>query len=161
MLRRKSIALQKELLGVLSPEEEKQFIFGCIFYEEYTKEGRHAISKRKAATLSDDVIKLILKAIMLSNLDLEKDKEAFLTCDRLSDELAVRYPIPKEEVKESLRRFKENHKEFFEMDNDKLGYFVFMDETESQTCDNCKYLDDCDAEYQQEQPNYCENWERR
>lgn len=38
---------------------------------------------------------------------------------------------------------------------------IEMIETEVRTCDNCKYLDDCDPEYQQEQPNYCENWERR
>lgn len=34
-------------------------------------------------------------------------------------------------------------------------------EAESQTCDTCKYFDDCDPEYQQEQPNWCENWEHK
>ena len=32
-------------------------------------------------------------------------------------------------------------------------------EAESQTCENCKYLDECPEEYKQEQPNWCENWE--
>ncbi len=150
MLRKKSIALKEDLRGVLSPEEEKQFIYGCILYEEYTKNGRFSIGKRKAASLSDDDIGFIVKAIMLSNLDLINDKVAFLTCERLGDELVKRNPIPEEDTEESLRQFKENHKEFFE-----------MTETEARTCDNCKYLDDCDPEYQQEQPNYCENWERR
>lgn len=35
-----------------------------------------------------------------------------------------------------------------------------MDERdEVYTCDNCLYRDDCDTEYKQEQPNWCENWE--
>lgn len=148
MLRKKTIALREDLRGgVLSPEAEQQFIFGCIFYDEYTKENISAISKRKAASLSNDIIKLILRAIMLSNLDLENDKIAFETYDRLSAELANRYLVSKAQVEASLRRFKENHKEFFE--------------DEASTCDNCKYLDDCPAEYQQEQPNYCENWESK
>ena len=33
-------------------------------------------------------------------------------------------------------------------------------EAESQTCETCKYADECPAEYKQEQPNYCENWEQ-
>ncbi len=32
-------------------------------------------------------------------------------------------------------------------------------EAESQTCETCKYLDECPEEYKQEQPNWCENWE--
>lgn len=27
------------------------------------------------------------------------------------------------------------------------------------TCDECKYCDECPAEYKLEQPNYCENFE--
>ena len=50
--------------------------------------------------------------------------------------------------------------ELYRMTNDELSYFVFMNETEKQTCDTCKYADDCPAEYKQEQPNYCENWEK-
>ena len=31
---------------------------------------------------------------------------------------------------------------------------------EEQTCDSCKFLDECPEEYRQEQPNWCENWEQ-
>lgn len=32
--------------------------------------------------------------------------------------------------------------------------------TDIQTCDNCKYTDDCPEDYKAQQPNYCENWEQ-
>lgn len=28
-----------------------------------------------------------------------------------------------------------------------------------QSCENCKYCDECPEEYKSIQPNWCENWE--
>lgn len=146
MLEKKTIALNQELRGVMSPDEEKAFIFGCVFYEEYTNEGETPISKEKAASLSDEAIDLIILAIFHSNLDLETDRVAYDTWKVLNEEMEKRHPTPKADVGESLRQFKEKHKDLFEI---------------TPSCDNCKYLDDCPSEYQQEQPNYCENWESK
>ena len=48
------------------------------------------------------------------------------------------------------------------MDYDELDFFLYMNGKEQfePTCDNCRFLDNCPAEYKQEQPNYCENWEQ-
>ena len=73
-------------------------------------------------------------------------EEYLLNASVVEFESTEGYSEYKAQVEASLRRFKENHKEFFE--------------DEASTCDNCKYLDDCPAEYKQEQPNYRENWEQ-
>lgn len=50
------------------------------------------------------------------------------------------------------------------MDMKDIGYFLYMEQQEQQkrelpTCGNCKYLDECPAEYQEQEAGYCENWE--
>ena len=108
-----SIILDKEWLGLLTPEQERRFVFGCVFYEQFTNEGEHPITAEKAAEMSDEAINLTMSAIFLSDIDVEHDRVAFDTLECLWDELEKRHPTPKEEIEESLRRFKEKHREFF------------------------------------------------
>ena len=43
---------------------------------------------------------------------------------------------------------------------DLVEYVPSADSEEANTCENCKHLDGCPADYQQEQANWCENWEQ-
>lgn len=107
-----SLVLRKDLLGKLSEEREKAFIFGCLLYEEYTNEGTAPISKEQAAALTDNAIRLLIRAIFLSDVDFEKDEVASITVDRIAQEAFNRHP-PEMDVEKSLLEFKERHKEFF------------------------------------------------
>lgn len=110
---RAAIVLRKDLLGKLSEEKEKAFIFGCVLYEEYTNEGTTPISEEQAAALSDNAIRLLIHAIFLSDVDFEKNEVASITVDRLAQEAFNRHP-PEMDVEKSLAEFKEKHKEYFQ-----------------------------------------------
>ena len=49
--------------------------------------------------------------------------------------------------------------DYLKMDYDELGKFIQENITENRSCLTCKYLDDCPEYYQDNQSNYCENWE--
>ena len=127
---------------------------GYNLYKRLTKDGKAAISKEVAATLSNDDLKAIIVYIYAAHLDFERDLVAYDSLQSVLSADLERNPLAADDDLEM--------RDFFKMDNDELGIFLYMNGKEQfePTCDNCRFLDNCPAEYKQEQPNYCENWEQ-
>lgn len=113
MFKRKNISISKTLQDVLTDGEKLEFLVGCVFYQEYTKEGRLPITKRKISSLKDDKIELLIRTMFNSNLDLMNDKVASKTLKRLGDEALKRDPRNDIDVNEKWQEFKRKNKEFF------------------------------------------------
>ena len=126
------------------------YLRGKNLYDRLTDSGKVALDRRAAAALSSDDLKALVIAIYHFK---GRSEVALNTLKAVLAEDLKRKPLGK--IDEGAE-----YKEYYNMANDELGYFLYMNEAENRTCETCKYNDECPEEYKQEQPNYCENWEQ-
>ena len=126
------------------------YLRGKNLYDRLTDNGKVALDRRAAAALSNDDLKALVIAIHHFK---GRNEVALNTLQAVLTEDLKREPLGKiDEGKE--------YREYYNMSNDELGYFLYMNEAENRTCETCCYADECPEEYKREQPNYCENWEQ-
>lgn len=126
------------------------YLRGKNLYDRLTDSGKVALDRRAAAALSSDDLKALVIAIHHFK---GRSEVALNTLQAVLAEDLKRKPL--EKIDEGAE-----YKEYYNMANDELGYFLYMNEAENRTCDTCRYADECPDEYKREQPNYCENWEQ-
>ena len=108
----KKIVLNSLFSNCLTAEQESSFIAGCLLYETLTAEGKTAVSKEKARSLTDNEIQTLISALMFSSLDFEIDTVAFDSLQNIVDVSLEREPA-EFDTKKSLAEFKKKYSNLF------------------------------------------------
>lgn len=109
---------QKEWLDGSSPEEQKNFFLGSIFFSNATGDGSRVFTLRKARTYTREQLYAILDYMVMSDkVDFfynSKDRVSFDNIQKaIGETLPPQTEADREETARSWLRFKAAHPEYF------------------------------------------------